>query len=53
MLERSNIIALVGGGANPKFDSNTVIIWDDHQGKVINEIKVSWNIKSVKLRKDK
>ena len=48
MFYKSNILALVGGGSNPKFSLNKVILWDDHQGKVISEIRVNTNIKNMK-----
>lgn len=53
MLNKSNILALVGGGRNPKFSLNKVIIWDDQQGCVISELRFGTNIKNVKLKSDK
>ena len=53
MYYRSNIIALVGGGKNPKYNKNKVIIWDDYQAKVISELKFTSSIKNVKMKKDK
>jgi hypothetical protein len=53
MLNRSNIIALVGGGKNPKYAPNKVIIWDDNQKKVIREIKFNSFIKNVKIKREK
>ena len=53
MLNRSNIIALVGGGKNPKFDENKVIIWDDSTCKISAEIAVTYNIQNIKLKRTK
>eukprot|EP00045_Choanoeca_perplexa_P012593 m.138202 g.138202 ORF g.138202 m.138202 type:complete len:1017 (+) comp16065_c2_seq2:95-3145(+) len=38
MLDRSNIIALVGGGARPFSAPNTVTIWDDNKQRAVAEI---------------
>lgn len=53
MLYQSSLLALVGGGKNPKYTVNKVIIWDDHQTKVIQELKFTSAITSVKIKKDK
>lgn len=50
MLYKCNILALVGGGKNPKFPPNKLILWDDAQNKSIGEIALRNNILSVKLR---
>ena len=52
ILFKTNIIALVGGGKNPKFPLNKVIIWDDQQKKQICELRLKSTINNVKLKKD-
>ena len=53
MLNRSNILALVGGGLTPKFNPNKVIIWDDNQAKILTEIRFTSIIKNIKLKRKK
>lgn len=53
MLYRTNILALVGGGKNPKFSLNKVLLWDDHQTKSIGEMNFRTDVKSVHLRSTK
>lgn len=49
---KSNIMALIGGGENPKYASNKLIIWDDYQNKILTEVRCSSKVLNVKLRKD-
>jgi len=53
MLYKTNIIALVGGGKNPKYTPNRVIIWDDYKSIVVNELRFAFVVRKVKLKKDK
>ena len=52
MLNKSNILALVGGGTTPKFSKNKIIIYDDHQELVVSQIRFNSEIINVKIRTD-
>ena len=52
-LRKCNILALVGGGEEPKFSPNKVMIWDDHQGRCIGELAFKVPVRAVRLRRDK
>ena len=52
MLNKSNILALVGGGIIPKFSRNKITIYDAHQELIIRQIRFNSNITNVKLRAD-
>ena len=53
MLYRCNLLALVGGGSNPRFPVNKVMIWDDHQKKCIGEVKLPRECVGVRMRRDR
>ena len=53
ILNKTNIIGLVGGGKNPKYPLNKLIIYDIHQLEVISELKFISNVKNVKFKNDK
>ena len=52
MLYKTNILALVGGGEVPKFSPNKITIWDDHQCKIVSQIRFNSEVIKVKIRKD-
>ena len=53
MLKRTNILALVGGGEKPCFSPRKIIIWDDHQGKLIGILVFNTEVLNVRMRNDK
>ena len=53
MLNRSNIVALIGGGKSPRYSSNKLVLWDDHKQKEISEMRFMSSVKNVKMKKDR
>lgn len=53
MVERSNILALVGGGSNPAYPNNKVMIWDDNIGGVIAELEFRSQVLLVRISKSR
>ena len=50
MLYRQNIMALVGGGDNPKWPKNKVIMWDDLEVNKFEELNHNQDVEGVRLR---
>ena len=50
MLYRQNIMALVGGGTDPKWPKNKVIMWDDLEVNQFEEFNHNQDVEGVKMR---
>uniref|UniRef100_A0A674DLD1 WD repeat domain 45 n=1 Tax=Salmo trutta TaxID=8032 RepID=A0A674DLD1_SALTR len=59
MLHRSNLLAVVGGGVNPKFSEISVLVWDDARvgrdpkDKLVLEFTFTKPVLAVRMRHDK
>ena len=53
MLNRSNIVALIGGGKSPRYAANKLVLWDDHKAKEISEMRFMSHVKNVKMKRDR
>ena len=52
LYQNSNMLILVGGGSNPAYEPNKVIIWDDYQGRPFGILDYPSEVKSVKIKKN-
>ncbi|CAK9108234.1 Autophagy-related protein 18a (AtATG18a) (Protein PEROXISOME UNUSUAL POSITIONING 2) [Durusdinium trenchii] len=52
MLFRTNILAFTGGGKNPRFQPQNVVLWDDRNTRIMAELRFKTPVRSVQLRRD-
>ncbi|AGO85891.1 WD40-repeat containing protein [Pandoravirus salinus] len=52
VLFRSNIIALVGGGPDPRFRNDRVMLWDDCRNQTIAELCFNSTVRGVEMVRD-
>lgn len=53
MVFRCNILALVGGKSNSQHPPSKVMIWDDHQSRCICEFTFRFEVRAVKLKRER
>lgn len=52
MLDRTNYLALVGGGVRPRYPANKVILWDDMQNKAVLTLEFVLPVLNVLLSRE-
>eukprot|EP00794_Sanderia_malayensis_P012859 gene12859-14184_t len=52
MLQRTNLLAIIGTGKHMKYSKNKVFIWDSNAGKAVLEFTFGMPVLNVKMRKD-
>jgi len=52
IMGRTNIVVLVGGGIQPAYSPNKVVVWDDRQGKSLADLEFSSEILGIQCRGD-
>lgn len=52
MLERTNFLALIGGGLRPHFPANKMMLWDDYKAKVVAQLEYKTPVLQCILRRD-
>ncbi|KAJ9196078.1 hypothetical protein DTO166G4_16 [Paecilomyces variotii] len=53
MLGQSNYLAIVGGGRQPKFPQNKLVIWDDAKQKAVITLEFRTSVLQVRLSKSR
>ncbi|KAL2852196.1 WD40-repeat-containing domain protein [Aspergillus pseudodeflectus] len=53
MLGQSNYLAIVGGGRQPKFPQNKLVIWDDAKQKAVITLEFRTSVLGVRLSKSR
>lgn len=53
LLDKSNIVALVGGGQAPKFPANKVMLWDNKAGKYVAELEFRSSVLGLRMSIDR
>ncbi|KAL4808761.1 WD40-repeat-containing domain protein [Aspergillus unguis] len=53
MLGHTNYLALVGGGRQPKFPQNKLVIWDDTKNKAVITLEFRTSVLGVRLSKSR